>query len=250
MKIQEIVEAANPAQQAAIAIAKKKKQVAAEGLNEFATGDGGGGDSGRWYTDDELADIIGDDWFEDFDVSHDEFNIDAYGEKAKQNLASYANSWFDDKGYNVNVMGVDHNEVDHDLQWYIVGSFHNPGFADKDIDESNDDKIGGRYDADEFDAIVARLGQRAKQGPLKTVWDPERRVYKNVPVNQEVDEASLATMRDYFAGDKLAADPTKTTQMRNFFNKDNLPGSKVQKKEFQSRWEYEQWLKLKQHLKK
>jgi hypothetical protein len=226
------------------------EQGVAEGLNEFATGDGGGGDSGRWYTDDELADIIGDDWFEDFDVSHDEFNIDAYGEKAKQNLASYANSWFDDKGYNVNVMGVDHNEVDHDLQWYIVGSFHNPGFADKDIDESNDDKIGGRYDADEFDAIVARLGQRAKQGPMKTVWDPERRVYKNVPVNQEVDEASLATMRDYFAGDKLAADPTKTTQMRNFFNKDNLPGSKVQKKEFQSRWEYEQWLKLKQHLKK
>jgi hypothetical protein len=105
-------------------------------LDEFApAGRDGDGDSGRWYTDDELADIIGDDWFEDFDVSNDGFNIDTRGEKAKQNLVGYANSWFDDKGYNVIVMGVDHNEVDHDLKWYIVGSFHNPGFADKDLNE-------------------------------------------------------------------------------------------------------------------
>ena len=69
-------------------------------------------------TDDELADIIGDDWFEDFDVSNDGFNIDTYGEKAKQNLVEYANSWFDDRGYNVNVLGVEHNDVDHDLKWY------------------------------------------------------------------------------------------------------------------------------------
>ena len=106
-----------------------------KGLKEFALPGSGDGDSGRWYTDDELADIIGDDWFQDFDVSHDEFNIDAYGEKAKKNLAGYANSWFDDKGYNVNVMGVDHNDVDHDLKWYIVGSFQNDNFADKDIEE-------------------------------------------------------------------------------------------------------------------
>jgi len=121
----------NPKRQAAIAIAKKKEQ----GLKEFALPGGGGGDSGRWYTDDELADIIGDDWFEDFDVSHDGFNIDTRGEKAKQNLVGYANSWFDDKGYNVNVMGVEHNDVDHDLKWYIVGSFQNDNFADKDVDE-------------------------------------------------------------------------------------------------------------------
>ena len=105
-------------------------------LKEFAPGGEGGSDSGRWYTDDELADIIGDDWFEDFDVSHDEFNIDTHGEKAKQNLASYANSWFDDKGYNVNVMGVEHNDVDHDLKWYIVGSFHNPRFAEQGVAEA------------------------------------------------------------------------------------------------------------------
>ena len=104
-------------------------------LKEFAPGEGGS-DSGRWYTDDELADIIGDDWFEDFDVSNNGFNIDAYGEKAKQNLVSYANTWFDDKGYNVNVLGVEHNDVDHDLKWYIVGSFHNPRFAEQGVAEA------------------------------------------------------------------------------------------------------------------
>jgi len=118
----------------------KIQQYGAEGmaeglLREFAPSGQGGNNSGRWYTDDELADIIGDDWFEDFDVSHDGFNIDAYGEKAKQNLVGYANTWFDDKGYNVNVMGVEHNEVDHNLKWYIVGSFHNPRFANEGVAE-------------------------------------------------------------------------------------------------------------------
>jgi hypothetical protein len=36
-------------------------------------------------------------------------------------------------------------------------------------------------DADAFDAAMARLKQLAGAGPLKTVWDPARRVYKNVP---------------------------------------------------------------------
>lgn len=104
-------------------------------LKEFVPGGAGGSNSGRWYTDSELADIIGDDWFEDFDVSNDGFNMDARGEKAKKNLVGYANAWFDDRGYNVNVLGVEHNDVDHDLKWYIVGSFHNPGFAKKDVGE-------------------------------------------------------------------------------------------------------------------
>ena len=116
---------------------QKQKPGVAEGLNEFAPAGSGDGDSGRWYTDDELADIIGDDWFQDFDVSHDEFNIDAYGEKAKKNLVGHANAWFDDRGYNVNVLGVEHNDVDHDLKWYIVGSFQNDNFAKKDVPEDS-----------------------------------------------------------------------------------------------------------------
>ena len=179
-----------------------------KGLTEFATGNGGG-ESGRWYTDDELADIIGDDWFEDFDVSHDEFNIDAYGEKAKQNLASYANSWFDDKGYNVNVMGVDHNDVDHDLKWYIVGSFQNDNFADKDVDEGLGSKLAGLGVAGAMalgsanaNARVAPDGQGGFTGGLKpsaTVTAPAD--------NKPAAEAPKGFSKEYL---QKAADPNRT----------------------------------------
>ena len=43
------------------------------------------------------------------------------------------------------------------------------------------------YGADYQDK-VKRLGQMAKQGERKTVWDPVKRVYKTVPVKQEVKE--------------------------------------------------------------
>lgn len=48
------------------------------------------------------------------------------------------------------------------------------------VTESNE-KIGGRHDPEEFDAMVRRVGQRAQQGKLKTVWDPVKQVYRNVP---------------------------------------------------------------------
>ena len=40
----------------------------------------------------------------------------------------------------------------------------------------------GNMDADAFDAAMARLKQLAGAGPMKTVWDPTKRVYRNVPV--------------------------------------------------------------------
>ena len=48
------------------------------------------------------------------------------------------------------------------------------------FDESQE-KIAGRHDPDDFDNMVGRLKQLAGAGPLKTVWDPEKRVYRNVP---------------------------------------------------------------------
>ena len=39
----------------------------------------------------------------------------------------------------------------------------------------------GDMDADKFDAAMARLKQLAGAGPLKTVYDPQKRVYRNVP---------------------------------------------------------------------
>ena len=98
-------------------------------VNEFAVDGGGGeggGNNGHWYTDGEIGDRVGDAWFEEFDVSNDMFNIDARGEKAKQALVNYANQWFNNKGYNVNVVGAENNEEDHDLKWYIVGSLDEP----------------------------------------------------------------------------------------------------------------------------
>ena len=51
--------------------------------------------------------------------------------------------------------------------------------TEPDIDEG---KKVGNMDADAFDAAMARLKQLAGAGPLKTVWDPTKRVYRNVPV--------------------------------------------------------------------
>ena len=166
----------------------KSQGVAEDNLKEFALPGGSDGDSGRWYTDDELADIIGDDWFEDFDVSHDGFNMDAHGEKAKKNLVGYANSWFDDRGYNVNVLGVENNEVDHDLQWYVVGSFHNPNFADKNIDEGSQ-----RVDSLVTDALKIMRGAELNDAvqALKTVLGDreynDRRGHYNFYVRQLVN---------------------------------------------------------------
>ena len=44
-----------------------------------------------------------------------------------------------------------------------------------------DEKIGGRHDPDDFDAMVGRLKKLAGAGPMKTVYDPNKRVYRNVP---------------------------------------------------------------------
>jgi hypothetical protein len=43
------------------------------------------------------------------------------------------------------------------------------------------EKIAGRYDPADFDSMVQRLSKIAKAGPMKTIWDPEKRVYKTVP---------------------------------------------------------------------
>ena len=58
-----------------------------------------------------------------------------------------------------------------------------------------DDKIAGRYDPEEFDAMVGRLKKLAKAGPMKTVWDPEKRVYKNVPDTDKQKKIAEAVVK-------------------------------------------------------
>lgn len=61
-----------------------------------------------------------------------------------------------------------------------------------EIDEAKEADYGADYQA-----MVKRVGQMAKEGPRKTVWDPVKRVYKTVPVNppkkESVEEASPET---------------------------------------------------------
>jgi hypothetical protein len=95
-------------------------------LNEFAPGSGGG-ESGRWYTDDQMTDIVGDGWWNDLDVS---------GNISKQQMIQEAQAWLDDQGYNVQVLNCRLN--DDDMDWYIEGNFHNPGFAKKGVAEGTE----------------------------------------------------------------------------------------------------------------
>jgi hypothetical protein len=57
--------------------------------------------------------------------------------------------------------------------------------ATKQQGVAENEKIAGRHDPEEFDAIVDRLKKLAAEGPRKTVWDPVKRVYKTVPVSQQ-----------------------------------------------------------------
>ena len=109
--------------------AKRFMQGVAEGLNEFAPGNGGG-ESGRWYTDDQMTDIVGDGWYQDLDVS---------GDIPKQQMIQQAQAWLADQGYSVQVLNCKVN--DDDMEWYIEGSFQNSGFAKKGMAEAQLDEL-------------------------------------------------------------------------------------------------------------
>ena len=107
-------------------------------LNEFAPGSGGG-ESGRWYTDDQMTDLVGDGWWDDLDIS---------GDISKQQMIQQAQAWLNDQGYSVQVLNCKVN--DDDMEWYIEGSFHNPRFAKKGVTEKlgdNRPKLGSKRDA-------------------------------------------------------------------------------------------------------
>lgn len=57
-----------------------------------------------------------------------------------------------------------------------------PRDQELELAAENKDKDFDKF-GPEWDAMVKRVGKVAKAGPLKTVWDPVKRVYKNVPVN-------------------------------------------------------------------
>jgi hypothetical protein len=104
---------------------KRVKKVKESIIKEFAPGPGGG-ESGRWYTDDQITDIVGDGWYNDLDVS---------GDIPKQQMIQQAQAWLDDQGYSVRVLNCKVN--DDDMEWYIEGSFQNSRFAKKGMAEDS-----------------------------------------------------------------------------------------------------------------
>lgn len=98
------------------------------------------------------------------------------------------------KGTSVKANGVLWAKWNNDTQtgWFNAkgqGLKPHPFKENKSIiaKEAQNSKIAGRYDPEEWDAMVKRVGQRAKQGPLQTVYNKEKQLYKNVQSGQEVD---------------------------------------------------------------
>ena len=200
-----VEEAANAAQQAAIAIAKKKEQgVAEDNLKEFAPGSGGG-ESGRWYTDDQMTDLVGDGWWNDLDIS---------GDISKQEMIQEAQAWLDDQGYSVHVLNCKVN--DDDMEWFIEGSFQNSGFANKGVAEGL---------TEEFDLIESIIEGIAAQNGVdaEAVWADlesltEDELYAFAVTSQLNEDWQKANKRDKTDG--------MSQKAVNAYRREN-PGSKL-----------------------
>jgi len=77
----------------------------------------------------------------------------------------------------------DPQNFDSDNDYYdALDAYGKPQDMDSDYENMDETKEKiGNMDADAFDAALSRMKKLAGAGPLKTVYDPARRVYKNVP---------------------------------------------------------------------
>jgi hypothetical protein len=135
-----------------------------EGLNEFAANDG---DSGRWYTDDQMTDLVGDGWWQDMDVSGANIGVPD-SEVPKAYMIQQAQRWLKRQGHDVQVLNVKLN--DDDMEWYIEGAFPKDltEFAPDDSGDSGEEDILHKYarmwwngdDATQqkIEAALARMG--------------------------------------------------------------------------------------------
>ena len=121
-------------------------------LNELAPGFGG---DGRWYTDYEIADIVGEDWLAD-DLFSSGANMSRYGDAGKEQLKQEAQEYLEEQGYSVEVLDVRDDE-DH-LSWLISGPMMRPG--EQDLAE------GAIQDVIAIKSAIARLEQQLKNKNL------------------------------------------------------------------------------------
>lgn len=116
------------------------------------------------------------------------------------------------------------------------------------VTKKHDFSIAGHpvYSGSQVRELYSGADDATKMQILQDLYPQSKQLKKIKQVFDKrlgVTEASLATMRDYFAGDEDARDPYKITQQRLYFSKDKLANANVKKKEFRSQWDYEQWLK-------
>ena len=74
------------------------------------------------------------------------------------------------------------NDYRDALDAYATPQDNDSDYENWAVDDANESKEKvGNMDADAFDAALSRMKKLAGAGPLKTVYDPNKRVYKNVP---------------------------------------------------------------------
>jgi hypothetical protein len=81
----------------------------------------------------------------------------------------------------------------------------------------------------EYQAMVRRVGDRARQGAMKTVWDPVKRVYKNVPVKQTKSVKEYENAQDQDSQVTSPPAPAATAASQTFVQDKELQNMNAQK---------------------
>ena len=81
----------------------------------------------------------------------------------------------------------------------------------------------------EYQSMVKRVGDRARQGAMKTVWDPVKRVYKNVPVKQEKQVKEYENAQDQDSQVTSQPSPAATASSQTFVQDKELQNMNAQK---------------------
>ena len=81
----------------------------------------------------------------------------------------------------------------------------------------------------EYQAMVKRVGDRARQGAMKTVWDPVKRVYKNVPVKQTKPVKEYENAQDQDSQVTSPPAPAATAASQTFVQDKELQNMNAQK---------------------
>lgn len=112
------------------------------------------------------------------------------GSKNKLRIGDIVRAVDDGKRVQGEVIGISSDYKEVELWLSGVNDFNPISVNVRDIESVSEQGVAegekiGNMDADDFDAAMARLKKLAGAGPMKTVYDPERRVYRNMPTAQQ-----------------------------------------------------------------